>query len=203
MGPHSFECGNLTKQVGAAGIKIASMGPHSFECGNVTARSSASLVSEPLQWGRTRSSAEMYRRPLPSLHDRDASMGPHSFECGNPAIGYREVGGSAASMGPHSFECGNLPQPVEIGDILERFNGAALVRVRKYEQQPGIHLAPGASMGPHSFECGNETIGYAEAGGSAASMGPHSFECGNSLASSESSQLRSRFNGAALVRVRK
>jgi len=84
------------------------MGPHSFECGNQPQRPTSQIPTKPgfngaalvrvrksadstpalteiaeLQWGRTRSSAEITqwlpRNPPPPT----ASMGPHSFECGN------------------------------------------------------------------------------------------------------------------------
>src|SRR5579875_445230 len=135
-----------------------------------------------------------------------ASMGPHSFECGITA-GYVPRGPdmSVASMGPHSFECG-------IGSTVLRrrvdggcFNGAALIRVRNSILREAAHaIVAKASMGPHSFECGIEVrlpSGGVEA--SSASMGPHSFECGISRCQLRGLRwLSSRFNGAALIRVR-
>jgi len=110
MGPHSFECGNLTacersrtrrrRFNGAALVRVrksrgilfrrtydelASMGPHSFECGNGLFTEQAKKAGYRLQWGRTRSSAEIARRAGTGAAHRPlaASMGPHSFECGN------------------------------------------------------------------------------------------------------------------------
>jgi len=82
-------------------------------------------------------------------------------------------------MGPHSFECGNVVGPV-------------------FEPGP-----KDASMGPHSFECGNRPQCRARCRASQASMGPHSFECGNRAVRWPSVFRDWRFNGAALVRVRK
>jgi len=84
------------------------MGPHSFECGN---------GDGILDGGRVSLSA---------------SMGPHSFECGNTKRVSFSEHAETASMGPHSFECGNC-QRVRAARLSEGcFNGAALVRVRKF-----------------------------------------------------------------------
>jgi len=117
-----------------------------------------------LQWGRTRSSAEILDLERAIVLAQHASMGPHSFECGNfqargwtwwePTLQWGRTRSSAempfklarqrhvspASMGPHSFECGNLRVIGEPGVGVYSFNGAALVRVRKYS---GICLDQG------------------------------------------------------------
>jgi len=204
MGPHSFECGNPPRLVRETGtIACASMGPHSFECGNGGIR------------GR--------RRP-----SHDASMGPHSFECGNlkgigRALGKvglqwgrtrssAEISDRArsctqcrASMGPHSFECGNRRPARLPRSSARRFNGAALVRVRKFADRDGFVWASlrfnGAALvrvrkfGLAWPRCAwrrwlqwGRTRSSAEIRGNhmrrppllRASMGPHSFECGNS-----------------------
>jgi len=180
MGPHSFECGNIPTRPsrhrigrsfnGAALVRVrkcaphsdpvrqtqgASMGPHSFECGN-----SQPSTIDPIRHG--------------------ASMGPHSFECGNLGMGVPPYCVIHASMGPHSFECGNWVVSQRHNLMSPRFNGAALVRVRKCRR-----YAPPRSPG------------------SPASMGPHSFECGNPSTPGRPAAETSRFNGAALVRVRK
>jgi len=59
------------------------MGPHSFECGNQKAATPNLPEGIRLQWGRTRSSAEIRQIRLRIIGDAHASMGPHSFECGN------------------------------------------------------------------------------------------------------------------------
>jgi len=132
MGPHSFECGNLFVRSPSPALCQASMGPHSFECGNLLANAGIKGSEAGLQWGRTRSSAEMPRRAGPPRARAAASMGPHSFECGNVGVlvaddvpaarlqwgrtrSSAEIApvwrqgkrGQRASMGPHSFECGN------------------------------------------------------------------------------------------------
>jgi len=61
------------------------MGPHSFECGNETRQLIPMLFEVTLQWGRTRSSAEMPADDADAPLAGAASMGPHSFECGNPS----------------------------------------------------------------------------------------------------------------------
>jgi len=60
------------------------MGPHSFECGNADIKTDEEL-NIPLQWGRTRSSAEIAQAMPVECGKVAASMGPHSFECGNLA----------------------------------------------------------------------------------------------------------------------
>jgi len=107
MGPHSFECGNYRTPPSLVLIAEASMGPHSFECGNAVPPDGGSTRTFPVQWGRTRSSAEMGRNWPDYWAPTEASMGPHSFECGN---GMRAIYAAGSSEG---------------------FNGAALVRVRK------------------------------------------------------------------------
>jgi len=170
-------------------------------------KSQAGLVAQPqarlLQWGRTRSSAEIERAgPLRSL-PRMASMGPHSFECGNMTVQSRCTKRLLLQWG-RTRSSAEIPQ------------GGA----RAPDQD--------ASMGPHSFECGNARKARRPSSALRASMGPHSFECGNHCVRFSCDSLRrwlqwgrtrssaeiispvtfpaypgSRFNGAALVRVRK
>src|SRR5581483_2430204 len=110
-----------------------------------------------LQWGRARASAEIAAEWAVVLNPRRASMGPRSCERGNPVHRRLSV------------------------NIILCFNGAALVRARKYV----------ARRSPPDRRC-------------RASMGPRSCERGNG-------RIRSRtrastaycFNGAALVRARK
>jgi len=107
MGPHSFECGNTPTSLwcawrsppgfnGAALVRVRKCSSrsrlryraHGFN-GAALVRVRKSGVDASwnlvvgLQWGRTRSSAEMPGRPAPGDRGCGASMGPHSFECGN------------------------------------------------------------------------------------------------------------------------
>jgi len=132
------------------------MGPQSFECGNAAARSpapwspwrfnGAALVrvrkwqyryrsryrEKMLQWGRTRSSAEIDGVQRPELEQVGRFNGAALVRVRKSAFRARRPGAPrSASMGPHSFECGNcqrLPEGKWSGAC---FNGAALVRVRK------------------------------------------------------------------------
>jgi len=181
------------------------MGPHSFECGNMIGIFEGRDVGDMLQWGRTRSSAEIDCR----ARRRD--------------------------------------------DHRPRFNGAALVRVRKCGpsrswagsswtlqwgrtrssaeiRPPGGARSPGqdASMGPHSFECGNDSSGFfglaaadrlqwgrtrssAEISrGVVREFSADVLQWGRTRSSAEMRPANRRragraasFNGAALVRVRK
>jgi len=85
-----------------------------------------------------------------------------------------------------------------------RFNGAALVRVRKCAQSSRSVRQPLGFNGAALVRV-RKLAGFFWFGGApeAASMGPHSFECGNASSATSGATTRSRFNGAALVRVRK
>jgi len=113
-------------------LEDASMGPHSFECRNQACRAQECPKRVALQWGRTRSSAEICFGQMQALLLDHRFNGaalvrvrkfPMRASPGSKAIG--------ASMGPHSFECGNVPCWSSWGRPRSRFNGAALVRVRK------------------------------------------------------------------------
>ena len=67
MGPQSYDCGNVPGQIGsfntdcgnASHDRHASMGPQSYDCGNEVAILSLRTHAS-LQWGRSRTTAEMY-----------------------------------------------------------------------------------------------------------------------------------------------
>src|SRR5579875_2166822 len=131
MGPHVFACGNSVRDCttstdgdsfnGAARFCVrksepaarspallrASMGPHVFACGNSSGPVYGTMVTVPLQWGRTFLRAEIRRRGRQSDAIKNASMGPHVFACGNHSLRAGFVTSAAASMGPHVFACGN------------------------------------------------------------------------------------------------
>ena len=139
MGPQSFDCGNSDVRStdcshpecfnGAAVFRLrklencdaivvrgnyASMGPQSCDCGN--------------------------RRKLSSTSDvESASMGPQSFDCGNLAGSQRQASRATASMGPQSCDCGNLEPKLRFTGRVRRFNGAAVLRLRK---QLPLYLSP-------------------------------------------------------------
>ena len=182
----------------------ASMGPRSFERGNIVPDVTPVLASaSALQWGRAHSSAEMWpaRTSLPGPMC-PASMGPRSFERGNP---------------------GRTGVSVPLSARLSRFNGAALIRARKFRELSGRFRGPDcslqwgrahssaeiglelaeqspqavhdASMGPRSFERGNRCRYRSEAAvADGASMGPRSFERGN-LAPSKRCAIRAASMG--------
>src|SRR5579884_2854786 len=113
-------------------LAAASMGPRSCERGNLASRRRI-LRWTMLQWGRARASAEMRQARGGRGGMGEASMGPRSCERGNSLNLGRAAFQSRASMGPRSCERGNvliLPGsvPVPCG-----FNGAALVRARKWD----------------------------------------------------------------------
>ena len=110
----------------------------------------------PLQWGRTFSSAESNTNQQQEDEFYSASMGPHFFKCGKKRAQARTrarlrgFNGAAlfqvrkvgldrrrrrpyhqASMGPHFFKCGKPANPPTWKIAYSCFNGAALFQVRK------------------------------------------------------------------------
>src|ERR1700731_3065919 len=94
----------------------ASMGPRSFERGNVNSPGGLSLAG-------------------------DASMGPRSFERGNSWLLFVSPSKHQASMGPRSFERGNITRANHPKRADHRFNGAALIRARKYRVHKPLVLS--------------------------------------------------------------
>ena len=86
------------------------MEPHSYECGN-EGHTFPTNKDYLLQWSRTLTSAEMGGQHLVGVRLAVASMEPHSYECGN--MGHLH-------WGSHLKQC---------------FNGAALLRVRKFAKK--------------------------------------------------------------------
>ncbi len=167
------------------------------------ARAKASVNT--LQWGRARASAEMaFARSLKNEYQRlqwgRARASAEMHFCGiSPALD------SYASMGPSSCERGNTPS-WQMGHTLgPRFNGAALVRARKWHERQGW-LQP--YPGPLQW-------GRARASAEMRSDGLREIrpmlwlQWGRARASAEISRyhslhpVRCSFNGAALVRARK
>jgi len=178
------------------------MGPHSFECGNLQVDENRVSLEGQLQWGRTRSSAEM------SIPAGSRSICPASLQWGRTRSS-AEIDGPrvippAASMGPHSFECGNEPGTQLPQRRIQRFNGAALVRVRKSSMRwlrtsSPSRLQWGRTRSSAEMWLLERFFGCR----GLASMGPHSFECGNGSRRPSIAPRAACFNGAALVRVRK
>ena len=109
MGPQSYDCGNSSLAYASYWLRLASMGPQSYDCGNMLDRTGMKAGDSWLQWGRSRTTAEIRRE---AVVDREPD---------------------AASMGPQSYDCGNVPVPARYAVRGSCFNGAAVVRLRKYE----------------------------------------------------------------------
>ena len=130
-------------------------------------------------------------------------------------------------MGPRSADRGNvLALAIDRGAV-ERFNGAAISRSRKYAVvRANMNALVLASMGPRSADRGNDPGFWKEPESKTASMGPRSADRGNTAAGSGGTGacwlqwgrdqqiaemlrrcLRPRFppcfNGAAISRSRK
>ena len=135
-----------------------------------------------LQRSRTRGSAERCRHSRPHRPRLPASTEPHSWECGEVVEVERVLSAALikASTEPHSWECGETSILQYNDSIDKRFNGAALVGVRR------------ATTARHSFPTMH-----------GASTEPHSWECGEPPSSSNCRDSPGRFNGAALVGVRR
>jgi len=146
-----------TNGSGAQQQQMASTGPRSFERGN---------------------RRECVRMRLGIFR---ASTGPRSFERGNLAVAIAMSISARASTGPRSFERGNgIGALIEVDAGAVGFNGAALIRARKYvgrandathtgcfngaalirarksqKLMDALDHVRNASTGPRSFERGN------------------------------------------------
>ncbi len=143
----------------------------------------ASLNRILLQWGRARASAEIGRLPVYPGQSPLASMGPRSCERGN------DVKNEIAKLEKESLQWGRARASAEISVIARPldglpsrgFNGAALVRARKYVARSFsvcVHFAcfNGAAL-VRARKFGRERCGYSIV--VCASMGPRSCERGN------------------------
>ena len=112
--------------------QLASMEPHFLQCGNRV---------------RKKKEEGTYL----------ASMEPHFLQCGN-CCGRRCLGVRfRASMEPHFLQCGNLERGRHPRRLAPRFNGAALLTVRKRSAKRLSRPAQiTASMEPHFLQCGNQ-----------------------------------------------
>ncbi len=77
------------------------------------------------------------------------------MECGEDYGKPADAIANNASTEPHSLECGEVTRLVHSLFLLNSFNGAALVGVRREQGQVlNVMLYIGASTEPHSLECG-------------------------------------------------
>src|SRR5581483_5803124 len=135
----------------------------------------------------------------------EASMGPRSCERGNMRKSWSCGGGSpsfngAALVRARKFDVSEMGVTLVHG----RFNGAALVRARKCVRPERLPRRLVASMGPRSCERGNASPVRERL------FRVQRLQWGRARASAEMARaiaregrIRSRFNGAALVRARK
>ena len=61
-----------------------------------------------------------------------ASMGPQLYRCGNVLQRSVWSDGMGASMGPQLYRCGNTACANSLGSHTTRFNGAAILSLRKF-----------------------------------------------------------------------
>ena len=59
MGPQSYDCGNHVFGMGWGRVDVASMGPQSYDCGNEELKIGRNESHARLQWGRSRTTAEI------------------------------------------------------------------------------------------------------------------------------------------------
>ena len=133
---------------------------------------------QSLQWGRSRTTAEMTAELPEPLY-------PCKLQWGRSRT-TAEIGKSPPSLYRYgSFNGAAVVRLRKWNPSLRRrrkvrsFNGAAVVRLRKFQSFVYIHS------------------------GNVASMGPQSYDCGNVNASSVMATTTPGFNGAAVVRLRK
>ena len=108
------------------------MEPHSYECGNKEGITLRGAKFAMLQWSRTLTSAEIAHKPR--LGDAHLCGLQWSRTLTSAEISYlipHSICAGIASMEPHSYECGNLFYLALDYTGGPRFNGAALLRVRK------------------------------------------------------------------------
>ena len=106
-------------------------------------------------------------------------MEPQSFDCGEEEIERRLTTKNQASMEPQSFDCGERRLWTERAAASDRFNGAAVLRLRRVRFHLGDVSLVRASMEPQSFDCGEKgTLILKLAPYDNASMEPQSFDCG-------------------------
>jgi len=155
------------------------MGPQFFHCGNA-------LIQKNIFMGKC------------------ASMGPQFFHCGNGCVGGNIFNKTKASMGPQFFHCGNHDWAVyELRPIFASM-GPQFFHCGNLRHTPPLHCrrAP-LQWGRSSFTAEILGRGLAIAGGGWASMGPQFFHCGNVAWRQGRSGGRLRFNGAAVLSLRK
>ena len=156
MGPQSYDCGNEIEVVVGGPGSLASMGPQSYDCGNAGAVVFACVKGLMLQWGRSRTTAEM-ATGSGTITIRATLQWGRSRTTAEMRSGHRpQTRPRTASMGPQSYDCGNGSECHESDGFTHGFNGAAVVRLRKCRGQYAITVErPVASMGPQSYDCGN------------------------------------------------
>ncbi len=162
------------------------MGPRSCERGNGEGNRPGGANPLPLQWGRARASAEM------SICVRAKTM-----------VAWLQWGRARASAEMRSIvvslpiiselQWGRARASAEITDAHSGrpaafcFNGAALVRARKWAHALASRATLPASMGPRSCERGNGNYSPCILFPMQASMGPRSCERGNACLSLDDS----------------
>ena len=82
-------------------------------------------------------------------------MEPHSYECGNKCFFLPGTSRHCCFNGAALLRVRKYDDVDDIKEIDPCFNGAALLRVRKFEVVAVTALHDKASMEPHSYECGN------------------------------------------------
>ena len=135
---------------------LASTGPRSFERGDVICPAQRVAGISWLQRGRALSSAEITRTRLLVFFIESLQRGRalSSAEIASVIVNLRTLGN--ASTGPRSFERGDQLRRDMSGCLSFRFNGAALFRARRFQQQIGQVIQNyRASTGPRSFERGD------------------------------------------------
>ena len=156
------------------------MGPHSFKCGSPDQRQHTHQDEQPLQWGRTLSSAEVNAKLRREGQNMAGFNGAALFQV------RKSFSTSASASSICRLQWGRTLSSAEVPPSKE-------FRTKKPRLQWGRTLSSAEVM----LESNSDEIAEE------ASMGPHSFKCGSENRLQMNKPNYRRFNGAALFQVRK
>ena len=113
----------------------ASMGPQLYRCGNESTPCPPCPVRVMLQWGRNFIVAEISRSAISCAVVVNMLQWGRNFIVAE-MVPYLSLYGfqSLASMGPQLYRCGNFSLRKPSPALIQRFNGAATLSLRKYRR---------------------------------------------------------------------
>ncbi len=225
-GPQSCDCGKSPPPTAHASRRIVLQRGRSLATAESSPAAVDKVVLRLLQRGRSLATAESIRRRTRRARwscfngaavlrlrkgscarsawpRRRASTGPQSCDCGKGSARRGRERSARASTGPQSCDCGKLwtalipggkPMPLQRGRSLATAESSPSLRSAK---------PASASTGPQSCDCGKLPDRVHARRGGIASTGPQSCDCGKARRSPRARASACRFNGAAVLRLRK